>query len=358
MSFGSIPSNVSQIGLRRENIKGILAGGAYRGLCITGFNPGSEQGEFGMFDVVKGNKGTHAQNKSGSHREISFTTFANKADATSGSLIDLLHMIFDHDNFVDNTDGTADHLFKLSDVPASKKAWSFAHDDNFVDAGGDPQATEDQYRMFVISTLSIVIDKEAGTVVIDVSGMAAEKKINATTTIAFGTNPIGLWSARKSSITIGGVEIKSFKVLTMEFDCKTKVHNTINDTGFPEDINGDDLTLAVTLEGLFFNQSGGVVDGKDLRDAFVNHSEGEDSAPLGPIIIKVGNDATNDELTLTLPKWRIETEESQEIAPGEPLPQTVTLFPITDGDIATNGFTVLHKTVDTVTSLDDAGFAG
>ena len=140
--------------------------------------------------------------------------------------------------------------------------------------------------------------------------------------------------------------------------CKTKVHNTVNNTGFPEDINGDDLTLVVTLEGMFFNQSGGVVDGKDLRDAFVNHSEGEDSSPLGAIIIKVGNDATNDELTSTLPKWRIETEESQEIAPGEPLPQTVNLFPITDGDIATNGFTVLHKTVDTVTDLDGAGFAG
>jgi hypothetical protein len=319
MSLIAVSRKISKVGIKRETAHGTIAAGPFRGLLVTDFSS-SRVSDASTYQLLSGSKGQHAQNLSGSHQEVSFTLVAGSSDASMGSLTDIMHMIFDADVVTGVNPYT--HTFALSTVTQTKKSWTLFHDDG--------RSNYRVFRGFVVDTVSITIDKESGNIPIEVSGFAWEEVDHTIQTVDF-TSGVGIYNPRQCEVFIAASILENFKTATIEFATAAAIHNTINSTAFPSQIDGQNMVCTVALEGVW--NEGVSQQSDNLRTAFMNNTV------VSNLFLRMGPSQVNDGFRLTIPKWVI-TEHSAKDLSDETLPQSFTAEAIHEGDAATNGFKV------------------
>ena len=321
MPHTSVPANISTVGLKYETTKGTAISGEYRQMLVSNFTSNDVKDQAG-YSVVAGYKGRYGKNQSGSHQEIGFTINAGSSATDQASLLDIMYLLMDADTVTGSNPYT--HTFSQAGATVAKPSVTLFHNDgrsNFRDFPG-----------FVIDTASISIDKENGAIPIEVSGLAFKEEDTTTKTLSLASN-YNVYSPNTAKITIGGTTVCNFKTATIEVGCETEAHRTLCDTAYPSDIDGKALNLSVTLEGDWNEAAGSLSD--TIRTAWLNGT-----TQTSALVISFGDSATNDYWTLTIPRWEIESNANKDLEPDALLPQTMTIYPVWEGDIATNGWSI------------------
>lgn len=326
-----VPSDLSQLGIKVESTFGTDPGAPYRGLLVTNFESNLIV-DSSPFKKISGIKGDFALNRSGEHWEISFTICGASSADTSGSVGDILAMIYDQDSVAGV--GPYTHTFSLpSPAIVQKKSWTIYRED-LSDSGNNTV-----FKGFVVNEVVFNIDKTTGIISIDVSGLAQ----NEDNTIADSTNNyenLTIWTPANAKLTIAGEQVDFYNTIAITHSMNTEAFNTINDTSIPLLINGTTQDLSVELSG--FYGIAGTNNPESLRDIFLAHSE-ESST----INIIMGSSAVDDLFTLTIPSWAIEAEQDKTLEPDTQLPQTLTIRSITKGLLGNTHSTDLLTNVAT-----------
>ncbi len=320
MSLQVTSSKLSKVGIKREGTHGTIATGTYRGLLVTGFTS-VETVAAETFQVIQGSKGMTDQNKSGSHQEVTFSIIAGSGSATMATMIDIIDMIMGND-VVSGADPFT-HTFDLNTSPTPMPSWTLFHDDN--------NSNYRVFRGFVANTVTINIDKSVGAITIDVAGMAWEEKDDSDKSPVFVAAP-AIYTPRTADLLIGASRLENFTTATIELSGGTVVHNTINATAFPSQIDGETLNCIVTMEGLW--NEGTSQQSDNIRTAWINKTL------TSNLIVQFGPTAVDDFFKLTIPFWAITSHTAKDLATGEFLPQSVTAEAVHQADAATSGFKI------------------
>ena len=320
MALQTTASKLSKVGIKRESVHGTIAAGTYRGLLVTNF-ASSEAGSFETFLYIQGSKGMADQNKSGSHMEVSFTIIAGSGSTTMATMIDIIDMIMGNDT-VSGADPFT-HTFALTDSPTPMPSWTLFHDDN----NGNFRV----FNGFVANTLTINIDKSAGAITMDVAGFAWEEASDSDKSPVFVASP-AIYTPRTADLLIGATRLDNFTTASIEISNAAVVHNVINSTSFPSQIDGESLNCVVNLEGLW--NEGAQQQSDNIRNAFMNKTI------TSNFIVQFGPTAVDDFFKLTIPKWAITSHTAKDLATGEFMPQALTLEAVHLADAPTNGFKI------------------
>lgn len=320
MALQVTTSKISEVGIKRETTHGTIGSGSYRGLLVTNFTS-AESGDFAVQQRIAGTKGMSFQGNSGSNQDVSFTIIAGSGDSAMATMIDIIDMIMGNDAVTGSDPFT--HTFTLAASPTPMPSWTLFHDDN--------NSNFRVFRGFVPDTLTINIDKSAATITMDVSGFAWDEGDTTDKSPSF-TGGISIYNPRKAALFIGALALENFNTATIEISQAAAVHNTINNTGVPSQIDGETLNCIVTLDGLWNEGTGQLSD--SIRTAFL------DKAITSALVVQFGLSQTNDGFRLTLPKWAITSHTAKDLAVGEFLPQVLTAEAIHQDDVATNGFKI------------------
>ncbi len=322
MALQVTTSKLSKVGIKRESTHGTIGVGSYRGLLVTNFTS-VEAGDFATQQRIGGSKGMSFQGNSGSNQDVSFTILAGSGDSAMATMIDIIDMIMGNDT-VSGSSPNFTHKFTLAASPTPMPSWTIFHDDN--------NSNFRVFRGFVPDSVTINIDKSAPVITIDVSGFAWDEGDTTDKSPSF-TAGVKVYNPRVAEILIGGTIVDNFTTATIELSQAAAVHNTINQTGVPSQIDGETLNAIVTLEGLW--NEGASQQSDAIRTAFLNKSITNNLA------VSFGVGPSTDFFTLNLPKWASTAQTAKDLAVGEFLPQTLTAEAIHEDDAATNGFDVI-----------------
>lgn len=327
-----IPSNISKLGLRGESSFGGGAVIPLRGFLAQNFSA-ERIVDADPFKKISGIKGQHGLGRSGEHWEVSFIVCAMASGANGAGLGDILGMIYDKDVV---TGGGPDftHTF---DVVANiqKKSFALIHDD----ATALPTGEVYEYQGFVANEVTIVADKAAGIITVEVTGIA-QKRVIGVKTLAL--EALTIWSPVNAKLELAGVQLDMYQTITITHFMGTEPHDTINNAAFPLSVNGVTNDCRITCEG--FWSTSGATSSLEIRNFFTAHTEQATN-----LLVKLGPTVANDEMVLTFPRWGISAEANKAVEPDTPLPQTVTFESVHQGLAANN-----HKTV--LTSLVTGAF--
>ncbi len=328
MSLSVLSGSISKVGIKSEAVHGVLEAGPFRGLLVTSFDP-SPSGDFAPIKKVSGIKGAHDLGQSGEHYDLTFSVCASTSGDNAAGLGDILAMLYDIDTV--SGAGPFAHLFKPT-TNTDKKSWSFYHED-----GNGKRKT---FTGFVASEGTIEIDKTAGVITAEVSGMSFLPDNNASVeTVDFET--LVSYTPVKAEILIGAVKQENWEKITITFSTGAAPVQTINASAGPSRITGVTQDLNVSLEGVWDDTFSTL-----YRDAYFNHT----NVALD-LIIKIGPVAADDQLVLTIPLWGIEEEKNKLVEPDSNLPQTVNLHALNLGLEANQHSMVLMSDVATAFEL-------
>lgn len=320
MALQVTTSKLSKIGIKRESTQGTIASGSYRGLLVTNFTS-VESGDSAVQQRIGGAKGMSFQGNSGSNQDISFTIIAGSGDSAMATMIDIIDMIMGNDTVTGSDPFT--HTFTLDASPTPMPSWTIFHDDN--------NSNFRVFRGFVPDSVTINIDKSAPTITMDVSGFAWDEADDNDKSPSF-TAGVTIYTPRTADVLIGAFRLDNFNTATVEISQAAAVHNTINATGVPSQIDGETLNAIVTLDGLW--NEGANQQSDNLRNAFLNKTI------TSNLIVQFGPTPVSDFFKLTIPKFALTAQSAKDLAVGEFLPQTLTAEAIHQDDAATNGFKV------------------
>ena len=330
------PSDISKIGIKREATFGTEEAGPYRGLLATNFEV-TPVTEAGMLKKVSGAKGAHSSEDGPLHYEISFTICASSSDkvATNDSdmatLIDVMNMLFDTDTV--SGVGPFTHTFTIQSIV--KPSWTLYHETGMTISGNPRNYT---YEGFVLSTVSITIDKASGFITVEVTVLAQDRNTVITNRTTNFTTGVRIWNPENTKFEVGSVQYDNWNVITINFDCETEAIHTINASKTASQIDGMSMNCSVELEGFYDSNTT-----SEISTTFEDNFKigGVSLSDIDITMASAIGILTNDTFVLNMPKTRIEVEESKTVSPGEMLPQNVTLFAIHDSDLAANGFNVV-----------------
>lgn len=317
MAHEAIPSNISIIGIKQETTQGTEASGDYRQLLVENFTAEHEVDRSG-YSLIAGYKGAYGKNNSGSHVNISFRAYAGTSDSNQATLLDLLYMAMDYDLVAGSNPYT--HTMSNANATIAKKSWTIYHDDG--------RSNYRKYTGFVLDTLNVVVDKSQGVIPVEISGMAWQESDETSKTTNKAAN-YNIYTPNTGKLLIGATQVDNFNSITINISCATRVHQGINDTGYPSNIDGQDLRLSVTLDGEWNEAAGQVSDA--LRTAWLNGT-----MQTSAMAISFGSSSVNDYCTLTLRRWEIESNTNKSLERDTMLPQTLTLYPVWQGDMNNN----------------------
>lgn len=319
MAHESMTSNISLIGIKKETTQGTEATGTYRQALVENFSATTET-DRSAYNLIAGHKGNTGKNVSGSSQNVEFTLLVGKAGTDVITLLDVMYMIFDSDTVTGTNPYT--HTMSLENATVVKPSFSLYHDDG--------RSNYAVYSGFVLNTATLTVNKEEGTVKVAVSGMAWKESDTTSKTLTTVAT-CDYYSSNTAVFSIGGTQVDNFKTFSLEFNCGTRVFQSISDSAYPSNIDGTMLELKCSMEGEWNEAVGSVSD--DLRTAFLNGTTQTDD-----FVLSIGANSTSDYFTLTLPRWEIEEETHKAIEGGAMLPQTMTVYPTSACDVSTNGF--------------------
>ncbi len=276
----------AKVGIKRESTYATEASGDYRGLPVISWESNQAGSTRTAFKKIQAIQGDRSGTVGGTHYEVSFSFCAGGTDADQATLIDIIDMIYGADTVTGA--GPFTHTFNVANSNI-KPSWSL-----YMESGDAGEVKV--WLGFVATSVEIEVNKTGnGLVIVNVTGMAASKEIDAGKTVDF-TVDYAYWSINTAIVKSGAVQMDEFESATILLETLGNAKQVISGTKGAIAVTVPTMDASIALEGPWNS-------GTPTVQQSIQTSWESDSDSATDITIEFGSDATDNYYTLTFPSW-------------------------------------------------------